>query len=235
MKHTNRKEFCMNFKKYNEMELALLSSIASMTKEEVESIEMEKGDYTPVTMEDYNSIPSYLTKPNAVRHAVRRKETFKKKVERKELAQNLGYSVGTEYNNNKVNDILSANHSDKSYFRGEKADKKYISIKEEVSMMEKENWEKARTAMMEEHSMILSSVMEDIDTLNMDLKSSMYFIENLKLEYKELEEAMKLVSEKLQNAYLRKNGIQAALLQKEEELDTLSANLKKGRISHFGW
>ena len=94
--------------------------------------------------------------------------------------------------------------ADKGYFRGEKADKKYISIKEEVSMMEKENWEKARSAMMDEHSMILSSVMEDIDTLNMDLKSSVYSIENLKLEYKELEEAMKLVSEKLQNAKLRR-------------------------------
>ena len=151
------------------------------------------------------------------------------------MAQNLGYSVGTEYNNKKVNNLLSANHSDKSYFRGEKADKKYISIKEEVSMMEKENWEKARTAMMEEHSMILSSVMEDLDTLTLDLKSNVRSIEDLKLEYKKLEEALTLVAEKLQNAYLRKNGIQAALLQKEEELDTLSANLKRERISKFGW
>ena len=51
----------MNFKKYNEMELALLSAIANITTEEVENISMEKGDYAPVTMEDYNSIPSYLT------------------------------------------------------------------------------------------------------------------------------------------------------------------------------
>lgn len=225
----------MNFKKYNEMELALLGAIATMSEEEAESISMEKGDISFASMEDCNSVPSYLRKPDSAKHAIRRKDTFKKKAERKELAQKLGYSVGIEYNRKKVNDLLSANHSDKSYFRGEKADKKYISIKEEVSMMEKENWEKARSAMMEEHSMILSSVMEDIDTLNMDLKSSVRSIEDLKLEYKELEDVLTLVAEKLQNAKLRKNGIQAALAKKEEELDTLSVNLKRERISRFGW
>lgn len=225
----------MNFKKYSDMELAMLASIATMTEEEVKDIEMEKGDIDFSIIENCVSMKDYLSKPNAKAHAIRRKDTFRKKAERKDLAQKLGYSVGTEYNNKKVNDLLSANHSDKGYFRGEKADKKYISIKDEVSMMEKENWEAARAAMMEKHSMILSSVMEDIDTLNMDLKSNVRSIEDLKLEYKELEEAMTLVSEKLQNAYLRKNGIQAALLQKEEELDTLSANLKRERISRFGW
>lgn len=224
----------MNFKKYSDMELAMLASIASMTKEDVESIAVEKGDIVSVAMEEC-FVPSYLPKPYAKTHAARRKATFKKKEERKNLAQDLGYSMSTEDNSKKVRDLLSSNHSDRKYFRGNKADKKHISIKEEVSMMEKENWEKARSAMMEEHSMILSSVMEDIDTLNMDMKSNEYHIENLETEYKELEEAMKLVSEKLQNAYLRKNGIQAALLQKEEEFDTLSANLKGERISHFGW
>lgn len=224
----------MSFKKFNEMELSLLASIANLTAEDVEDISIEKGDYDAVTMEEYIS-PFYLTKPNAVRHAVHRKETFKKKVERKELARDLGYDLSTERNGKKVKDLLSANHMDRFYMSGDKSFKKHPTIKDEVSMMEKENWEKARYAMMEEHSMILSSVMEDIDTLNMDMKSNEYHIENLETEYKELEEAMKLVVEKLQNAKLRKNGIMAALLQREDELDTLSANLNKERISRFGW
>ena len=102
-------------------------------------------------------------------------------------------------------------------------------------MIENYNCEKARSSMMYEHSMILSSVMEDIDTLNMDLKSSVRSIEDLKLEYKELEEAMKLVEEKLENAKLRRNGIQAALSQKKDELDTLFSNFEKERIRRFGW
>ena len=223
----------MSFKKYNEMELALLSAIANLTAEDVEDISIEKGDIVSVVMEEC-FVPNYLPKPDSAHHALRRKNTFHKKEERKNLAQNLGYIMDTN-NSKKVKSMLAANHCDKGYFRGSKAEQKYISIKDEVSMMEKENWEAARHAMMEEHSMILSSVIEDIDTLNMDLKSNVRSIENLKLEYKELEEAMKLVSEKLQNAYLRKNGIQAALAQKEEELDTLSANLKRERISRFGW
>lgn len=224
----------MNFKKYNEMELAMLASIANLSHEDVEDIEMEKGDYAPVTMEEYIS-PFYLTKPNAKAHAMRRKATFKKKVSHTAAARDLGYDLSTERNGKKVKDLLSANHMDRFYMSGDKSFKKHISIKEEVFMMEKENWEEARSAMMEEHSMILSSVMEDIDTLTLDMKSNEYHIENLETEYKELEEAMKLVVEKLQNAKLRKNGIMAALLQREDELDTLSANLNKERISRFGW
>ena len=216
------------------MELALLSAIANLTAKDVEDISIEKGDIVSVAMEDYESVPSYLHKPDSAHHALRRKNTFHKKEERKNLAQNLGYIMDTN-NSKKVKSMLAANHSDKGYFRGEKADKKYISIKEEVSMMEKENWEKARSAMMDEHSMILSSVMEDIDTLNMDLKSSEYSIENLEEEYEELEEAMKLVEEKLENAKLRRNGIQAALAQKKDELDTLFSNFEKERIRRFGW
>ena len=228
--------------KLSNYDIAMIGNLSALTEDKMKGILVDKGDIDPIKrvplvgflLEDFDDS---FEMPNgkSMKRANRRKATFHKKEERKDLAQKLGYSVGTEYNNKKVKNLLSANHADKGYFRGEKADKKYISIKEEVSMMEKENWEKARSAMMEEHSMILSSVMEDIDTLNMDLKSSVRSIEDLKLEYKELEEALTLVAEKLQNAKLRKNGIQAALTQKEEELDTLSANLKREHISRFGW
>ena len=225
----------MSFKKFNEMELALLSAIASMTKEDAGNITVEKGDYTPITMEDYNSIPSYLSKPNAVRHAVRRKATFKKKEERKNLAREVGYSMSTEDNSKKVKDLLSANHTDRKYFRGEKVEQKYMTVQKEMDLMEQENREKAREDMMEYHNSILGSIGQDIDTLNMDLKSSEHRIEDLEAEYKELEEALTLVAEKLKNAQLRKNGIQAALVQNKSDFATLSANFEKERIRRFGW
>lgn len=224
----------MSFKKYNEMELALLSAIANLTAEDVEDIEMEKGDYDAVTMEEYIS-PSYLTKPNAVRHAIRRKATLRKKEEQKTLAQSLGYSLSIEDNSKKVRDLLSSNHMDRTYLRGEKADKKYLTVQKEKAIMEREAVEEARDAMEKEHDGILGAIAQDIDTLTLDMRDNEYSIERLEEEYKDIEAAMELVAEKLQNAYLRKNGIQAALLQKEAELDTLSANLKRERISHFGW
>ena len=225
----------MSFKKFNEMELALLSAIASMTKEDAGNITVEKGDYTPITMKDYNSIPSYLSKPNAVRHAVRRKATFKKKEERKNLAREVGYSMSTEDNNKKVKDLLSANHTDRKYFRGEKVEQKYMTVQKEMDLMEQENREIARDAMEEEHDSILSAIACDIDTLTLDAESIEYSIENLEKEYEALREEMELVAEKLKNAKLRKNGIQAALVQNKSDFATLSANFEKERIRRFGW
>lgn len=225
----------MNFKKYNEMELALLGAIAAMSEEEAERISMEKGDIDFSAIEDYNSVPSYLRKPDSAKHAMRRKATFKKKGERKDLAHNLGYDLSTENNSKKVQDLLSSNHSDNAYFKGYKAEKKHMTIKEEKAIMEREAVEEAREGMMEYHNSILSPIAQDIDTLNMDLESNEYRIEDLETEYKELREAMKMVYEKLQNACLQKSGIKAALAQKKEELDALSTNLKRERISRFGW
>ena len=224
----------MNFKKYNEMELALLGAIAAMSEEEAESISMEKGDISFASMEDYNSVPSYLHKPYAKTNASRRKATFKKKVEQKDLAHDLGYDLSTENNSKKVKDLLSSNHTDRKYFRGEKVEQKYMTVQKEMDLMEQENREKAREDMMEYHNSILSSIWQDIDTLNMDLKSIEYSIENLKEEYEELEEAMKLVSEKLENAKLRKNGVFAALLQKQYEYEKMCNKLLQEE-HRFGW
>ena len=225
----------MSFKKYNEMELALLGAIAAMSEEETESISMEKGDISFASMEDYISSPDYLTKPNAVRHAIRRKDTFRKKEEQKTLAQSLGYDLSTENNSKKVNDLLAANHSDRTYLRGEKADKKYLTVQEEKAIVEREAVEEARDAMEKEHDGILGAIACDIETLTLDMRDNEYSIERLEEEYEELEEALALVAEKLENAKLRRNGIQAALTQNKSELHTLFANFEKERIRRFGW
>ena len=223
----------MNFKKYNEMELMMLSAIANLTAEDMEDISIEKGDYDVVTMEEYIS-PSYISKPNAVHHAIRRKDTFRKKEEQKTLAQSLGYDLSSEDNSKKVRELLSASHTDRTYLRGEKAESKHTTVKEEKAIMEREAVEEARDAMEEYHNSILGSIGQDIDTLTLDAESIEYSIENLEAEYKELEEALTLVAEKLKNAQLRKNGIQAALVQKEHEYKETSDKLMQ-EMHRFGW
>ena len=225
----------MNFKKYSDMELALLSAIANLTAEDVEDIEMEQGDYAPVTMEDCTSTSFYLTKPDSTRRSLRRKNTFKKKVEQKDLARELGYDLSTENNSKKVRDLLSASHTDRKYFRGEKVESKHTTVKEEISMMDKENWEKARNELMQTHDAILGGIACDLETLSLDMRDNEYSIENLEKEYEALREEMELVAEKLQNAKLRRNGIQAALTQNKNELHTLFANFEKERIRRYGW
>ena len=228
--------------KLSNYDIAMIGNLSALTEDKMKGILVDKGDIDPIKrvplvgflLEDFDDS---FEMPNgkSMKRANRRKATFHKKEERKDLAQKLGYSVGTEYNNKKVKNLLSANHADKGYFRGEKADKKYISIKEEVSMMEKENWEKARSAMMDEQDGILGAIACDINTLTLDLKSSEYSIERLEEEYKDIEAAMELVAEKLKNAKLRRNGIMAALTQNKSDFATLSANFEKERISRFGW
>ena len=234
----------MNFKKYNEMELALLASIATMTEYTAHRIARENGELTPVVDEGCISAPefSYLSKPSSAHHALRRKATFRKKEERKNLAQSLGYNVDTERNGNKVRDLLSSNHCDKGYFRGSKSDKKYLTVQEEATLMEKEQEEEyyenvalARDNMIERHDAILGSIGLDIIDLKMDLKCNDYDISNLQEELEELRVAMEEAAQKLQSAILRKNGINAAIRKKEEDYKKLDEELEQERISCFGW
>ena len=232
----------MSFKKYTDMELALLSAIANLTAEDVEDIEMEKGDYAPVTMEDCTSTSFYLTKPDSTRRSLRRKNTFRKKEEQKTLAQSLGCDLSTKDNSHVVRELLSSNHSDGTYFRGEKADKKYLTVQEELTLMEKEQGEEyyenvalARDNMIERHDAILGSIGLDIIDLKMDLKCNDYDISNLQEELEELRVAMEEAAQKLQSAILRKNGINAAIRKKEEDYKKLDEELEQERISRFGW
>ena len=119
--------------------------------------------------------------------------------------------------------------------RGEKAESKHTTVKEEISMMDKENWEKTRNELMQTHDAILGGIACDIETLSLDMRDNEYSIENLEKEYEALREEMELVAEKLKNAKLRRNGIQAALAQNKSDFATLSANFEKERISRFGW
>ena len=130
--------------------------------------------------------------------------------------------------------MLSSNHSDNAYFKGYKAEKKHMTIKEEKAIMEQDNREIARDAMEEEHDSILGAIACDIDTLTLDMESNEHHIEDLEAEYNELEEAIKLVSEKLENAKLRRNGIQAALAQKKDEYEKMCNKLLQ-EVHRFGW
>lgn len=228
--------------KLSNYDIAMIGNLSALTEDKMKGILVDKGDIDPIKrvplvgflLEDFDDS---FEMPNgkSMKRANRRKATFHKKEERKDLAQKLGYDLSTEYNSKKVNDLLTANHSDRTYLRGEKADKKYLTVQKEKAIMEREAVEKARDAMEKEYDGILGAIAQDIDTLTLDMRDNEYSIERLEEEYKDIEAAMELVAEKLQNAYFRKNGIQAALLQKEAELDTLSANLKRERISRFGW
>ena len=253
----------MSFKKFNEMELALLASIATMNEEMAESISMEKGDFATVTMEEHTTpIPIYTYKLSksgisedmladinitSFHHAAERKKFFHKREQRKSRIKKLNYDVSklSKRENGKLgedNEILSANHTDRCYFRGDKTKRKYMTVREELRLMEQEqeeeyyeNVELYRDNMIERHDAILGSIGLDIIDLKMDLKCNDYDISNLQEELVELRAAMEEATQKLQNAILRKNGINAAIRKKEEDYKKLDEELEQERISCFGW
>ena len=98
-----------------------------------------------------------------------------------------------------------------------------------------ENVELARDNMMEYHDCILGSIGLDIIDLTMDLKCNDYDISNLQEELVKLRAAMDEATQKLQNAILRKNGINAAIRKKEEDYKKLDKELEQERIARFGW
>ena len=225
--------------KLSNYDIAMIGNLSALTEDKMKGILVDKGDIDPIKrvplvgflLEDFDDS---FEMPNgkSMKRANRRKATFHKKEEQKTLAQSLGYNLSTE--DSKVKNLLSANHIDRTYLRGEKADKKYLTVQEEKAIMEREAVEKARDAMEKEHDGILGAIAQDIDTLTLDAESIEYRIEDLETEYKELEEAMKLVSEKLKNAQLRKNGVFAALRQKEEEYKETKDKLMQ-EMHRFGW
>ena len=228
--------------KLSNYDIAMIGNLSALTEDKMKGILVDKGDIDPIKrvplvgflLEDFDDS---FEMPNgkSMKRANRRKATFHKKDERKDLAQKLGYDLSSENNSKKVRELLSASHTDRTYLRGEKTDKKYLTVQEEKAIMKREAVEEARDAMEKEHDGILGAIACDIDTLTLDMRDNEYSIENLEKEYEALREEMELVAEKLENAKLRRNGIQAALTQNKNELHTLFANFEKERIRHFGW
>lgn len=228
--------------KLSNYDIAMIGNLSALTEDKMKDILVDKGDIDPIKrvplvgflLEDFDDS---FEMPNgkSMKRANRRKATFHKKEERKDLAQKLGYDLSSENNSKKVRELLSASHTDRTYLRGEKAESKHTTVKEEKAIMEREAFEIARDAMEKEHDGILGAIACDIETLTLDMRDNEYSIERLEEEYKDIEAAMELVAEKLENAKLRRNGIQAALTQNKNELHTLFTNFEKERIRHFGW
>lgn len=73
----------------------------------------------------------------------RRKATFRKDKGRQTRTRNLGYNLSPDMTREKVKTLLSSNHSDRMYFRGNKAKKlgKAMTTKTALDLVEQMKWE----------------------------------------------------------------------------------------------
>ena len=186
-----------NIKKMDENELAMMSSIASIDPFDAVSIMIRKGDieksipFRPGRNDDWNdwSIPM-----KDMTRQKRRKYRFSKGMARRTMAYNLGYDMDAEINLSKVNGILSANHMDRMYFRGNKVQKKLgkaMTTIEGLNLMAQMEWEDAMDREAERKEVERQFMLDELASTTDDLQ---------RLEFVEME-AKKAVAELIRTIY----------------------------------
>lgn len=184
-------------KKMSESELAMMASIASIDPFDAVSIMIRKGDieksipFRPGRNDDWNdwSIPM-----KDMTRQKRRKYRFSKDMARKTMAYNLGYDMDAEINPSKVNGLLSANHSDRKYFRGNKVQKKLgkaMTTIEGLNLMAQMEWEDAMDREAERKEVERQFMLDELASTTDDLQ---------RLEFVEME-AKKAVAELIRTIY----------------------------------
>ena len=186
-----------NIKKMDENELAMMASIASIDPFDAVSIMIRKGDieksipFRPGRNDDWNdwSIPM-----KDMTRQKRRKYRFSKGMARRTMAYNLGYDMDAEINLSKVNGILSANHMDRMYFRGNKVQKKLgkaMTTIEGLNLMAQMEWEDAMDREAERKEVERQFMLDELASTTDDLQ---------RLEFVEME-AKKAVAELIRTIY----------------------------------
>ena len=103
----------------------------------------------------------------------RRKATFRKDKGRQTRARDLGYDLSPDMTRERVKTLLSSNHSDRMYFRGNKAKKKMgkpITTKTALDLVEQMKWEAEMDREAErkeaEHQFVLDELASTTDDLS---------------------------------------------------------------------
>ena len=132
-------------KKISESELLMAKAVCEFYPIDRNGVLIEKGDMKAPNwdaMLDWDNFLDWeedeaIPMKDMTRQK-RRKYRFSKDMARRTMAYNMGYDMDAEINPSKVKDLLSANHSDRMYFRGNKVQKKLgkpITTIEGLNMM----------------------------------------------------------------------------------------------------
>ena len=154
----------------------------------------------------------------------RRKATFRKKEARQTMARDLGYNLSPNMTSGKVNGLLSANHMDRKYFRGDKAQKKLgkaMTTKEGLDLMtqiEREAEEDREAERLEAERLFARAELEDkrfqFDELD-------YLEDSLKKTVSELIRTIYEANSKLEELNPQLNGLRLAKHYLEVEISKL--------------
>ena len=210
-------------KKMSEAELLMMKAVIEFYPFSRDSVLIDKGDMKASNWDSLlngeDSFPEWDDDEDEaipmknMKRMERRKGTFHKKEARQTMARDLGYNLSPNMTSGKVKDLLSANHYDRKYFRGDKAQKKLgkaMSTIEGLNLMAQMKWEDAMDREAERKEVERQFMLDELASTTDDLQ---------RLEFVEME-AKKAVAElirticeangKLVDYQAKINGLKAA-------------------------
>ena len=191
-------------KKMSENELLMAKAVCDFHPFARESVLIDKGDMKAPNWEamlDWeDSFPDWWDDEDEaipmkdMTRQERRKATFRKDKGRQTRARDLGYDLSPDMTREKVKTLLSSNHSDRMYFRGNKAKKKMgkpITTKTALDLVEQMKWEAEMDREAERKEAERQFMLDELASTTDDLQ---------RLEFVEME-AKKAVAELIRTIY----------------------------------
>ena len=220
-------------KKMDENELTMMVNIASIDPFDAMSIMIRKGDIeNPVLSRPQcnNDDEDWSIPMKDMKRMERRKATFRKDKGRQTRAHQLGYNISPDMTNGKVQALLSANHSDRMYFRGNKVQKKLgkaMTTIEGQNLMEQMKYEAEEDKEAERKEAERQFMLDELASTTDDLNRLKDMEAEAKKVISDLIRTIHEANNKLQDYQVKMNGLRAGKFYLEDEIAKLEEALKQ--------
>ena len=229
-----------SIKRMNESEMMMVKAVIDFRPIDRDSVLINKGDMkapnwsTLLDWEDcfpdwWDDEDEAIPMKDMTRQE-RRKATFRKDKGRQTRARDLGYDLSPDMTREKVKTLLSSNHSDRMYFRGNKAQKKLgkaMTTKTALDLVEQMKWEAEMDREAERKEAERQRKLDELASTTDDLNRLKEREADAKKAISELIAIIYEANNKLQDYQVKMNGLRAGKLYLEDEIAKLEEALKQ--------
>ena len=227
-------------KKMSEAELLMMKAVIEFYPFSRDSVLIDKGDMKAPNWDSLlngeDSFPEWDDDEDEaipmkdMKRMERRKATFRKDKGRQTRARDLGYNLSPDMTREKVKTLLSSNHSDRMYFRGNKAKKKMgkpITTKTALDLVEQMKWEAEMDREAERKEAERKFMLDELASTSDDLNRLKEREADAKKAISDLIALIYEANNKLQDYQVKMNGLRAGKSYLEDEIRKLEEALKQ--------
>ena len=227
-------------KKMSESEMMMVKAVIDFHPFDRDNVLIDKGDIKALdwnrllkwadNFSNWDDDEDWSIPMKDMKRMERRKATFRKDKGRQTRAHQLGYNISPDMTNGKVQALLSANHSDRMYFRGSKVQKKLgkaMSTKEGLDLMAQIEHEAEEDREIEREEAERQFMLDELASTTDDLN----WLKDMEAEAKKVvSDLIRTIHEannKLQDYQVKMNGLRARKLYLEDEIAKLEKALEQ--------